>query len=206
MAAPAYSRSADRPDGQGTLLLPALSYTTVTPEQPVFSVRETPSCVKLSALSDGLRRAAERTSHPLGMRRRAAREMTEEHPLDRTPVGPHPLPQADGVRRKNSLMLGCGLTPKPSCTEWKRKLERPVLPVFPEGRLPPASCRTAGYRRPHAPLVRRNNPATGQRSLGTGAALRPGGGSRMRLYGRQSAAEAALPKMREEPWFFVDRQ
>ena len=49
---------------QGTLLLPALSYTTVTPEQPVFSVQETPSCV--GKLSEAFRTASGmlRSVHP----------------------------------------------------------------------------------------------------------------------------------------------
>jgi len=98
--------------GEGTLILPALSYATVTREQPVFDRAATPGCV--GYLPEFFRTQVPgviRSLHPshscclLGKR---AAEMAQDHELDLTPVGPHSpfarLPQVGG----KILMLGCG--------------------------------------------------------------------------------------------------
>lgn len=101
----------------GTLLMPALTYATVTREHPVFDAETTPACT--GALSEVFRQreGTIRSLHPThsvcacGAR---ARELTEAHGEDRTPVGPHSpfalLPQAGG----KILMLGCSLFPNTS--------------------------------------------------------------------------------------------
>ena len=198
---------------QGTLLLPALSYTTVTPEQPVFSVRETPSCV--GKLSEAFRTASGvlRSVHPthsVCAAGRFAREMTEEHPLDRTPVGPHsPFRKLTEYGGK-ILMLGCGLTPTtfmhgveeeanaPYCLSSRKVAYTCVLP---DGR------RITADHTPHwfDGITQRYDRAAqllGEPALRFGRVAE----AECALMDAKALREAALPKMREEPWFFVDRQ
>ena len=99
---------------RGTLLMPALSYATVTAENPHFSVIDTPSCVGTIPEAYRTYPSVTRSIHPThsvcawGAR---AAEITERHGLDRTPVGensPFRLLTACGGK---ILMLGCGLRP-----------------------------------------------------------------------------------------------
>ena len=77
---------------EGTLLVPALSFATVTPEQPVFDVRTTPSCIGAIAEHFRTRPGSLRSVHPshsvcgVGPR---AHELLANHDVDRTPVGPN---------------------------------------------------------------------------------------------------------------------
>ncbi|HEU0292840.1 MAG TPA: AAC(3) family N-acetyltransferase [Anaerolineales bacterium] len=97
---------------EGTLLMPALSYENVTPENPVFDVRHTTSCV--GAIAEAFRRRAgtRRSLHPTHSVC-AVGPLTDEllipHAQDSTPCGPHSpfhrLPQFDG----QILMLACSL-------------------------------------------------------------------------------------------------
>lgn len=101
----------------GTLLMPALSYKSVTRDQPIFDLTATPSCV--GALSEYFRTSGDtlRSMHPThsvcawGV---DAAWFVEEHLQDQTPVGPHSpfskLREADG----QLLFLGCGLRPNTS--------------------------------------------------------------------------------------------
>ncbi|MBN1878142.1 MAG: AAC(3) family N-acetyltransferase [Anaerolineae bacterium] len=102
---------------EGTLLMPALSYERVTPRNPVFDVRRTPSNV--GAIPEYFRRreGTRRSLHPthsvcaVGSR---TRELLADHSQDSTPCGPHSpfrkLREASG----QLLMLGCGLRPNTS--------------------------------------------------------------------------------------------
>jgi len=99
---------------EGTLLVPALSYSTVTRENPVFSLKDTPACI--GALPERFRTAFAqcRSVHPThsvcGWGRDAL-ALTKDHFRDTTPVGRHSpfmrLPERGG----KILMLGCGLRP-----------------------------------------------------------------------------------------------
>lgn len=101
----------------GALLLPALSYETVTPRRPFFDVEHTPSCV--GALTEVFRQRADvlRSVHPThsvcGWGDRAA-SLLEEHGQGETPCGPHSpfykLREAGG----QILFIGCGLRPNTS--------------------------------------------------------------------------------------------
>lgn len=76
----------------GTLLLPALSYSSVGPDQPLFDVRETPACIGLLPETfrkmDGVIRSLHPT-HSVAAKGRLAAELTKDHRLNETPVGPH---------------------------------------------------------------------------------------------------------------------
>jgi len=114
---------------EGTLLMPALSYAAVTPEHPVFDVRNTPSCVGI--IPETFRRTpgVRRSLHPthsvcaLGPR---AEDLLAEHESDTTPCGPgspfHKLPTVRG----QILMLGCGLAPNTSM----HAVEEVVIPPY----------------------------------------------------------------------------
>ena len=114
----------------GTLLMPALSYHGVTPEQPSFDVRLTPSNVGALPEYFRTRPGTLRSVHPThsvcGVGRLAA-ELLERHIEDRTPCGPrspfHLLPEYDG----QILMLGCGLRPNTSMHAVEELVEPPYL-------------------------------------------------------------------------------
>lgn len=96
----------------GTLIVPTLTYSYVSVENPVFDYVNTPSCV--GAISEYVRKLPDaiRSVHPthscaaIGGR---AKEFTCDHYLDNTPVGIHSpfykLQKAGG----KILMLGCGI-------------------------------------------------------------------------------------------------
>ncbi|MCC5935933.1 MAG: AAC(3) family N-acetyltransferase [Lunatimonas sp.] len=113
----------------GTLLMPALSYKTVTQEQPIFDLNATPSCV--GALSEYFRTNGDalRSMHPthsVCAWGADAAWFVEDHLQDRTPVGPHSpfskLREAGGYL----LFLGCGLRPNTSM----HGVEEEVIPPY----------------------------------------------------------------------------
>ena len=88
---------------EGTLVLPALSYESVSREQPHFDVRTTPSCVGYLPEYFRTQIASIRSLHPTHSCSAVGRQadfLCSEHYRDRTPVGPHSpfarLPQVHG--------------------------------------------------------------------------------------------------------------
>lgn len=88
----------------GTLVLPALSYESVTRENPHFDQRQTPSCIGylpeyFRTQVDGVVRSLHPT-HSCCALGKQADFLCSVHHLDRTPVGPHSpfarLPQVNG--------------------------------------------------------------------------------------------------------------
>jgi len=88
----------------GTLILPALSYATVNAEQPIFDRANTPSCIGFlpeffRTQVPGVVRSLHATHSCCALGKRAY-EMTCDHELDDTPVGPHSpfakLPHVNG--------------------------------------------------------------------------------------------------------------
>ena len=76
----------------GTLLLPALTYETVTLEHPFFDIKESEPCVgvlpKTFLKLDGVKRSMHPT-HSVCAWGANAKGMTQEHINDNTPVGPN---------------------------------------------------------------------------------------------------------------------
>jgi aminoglycoside 3-N-acetyltransferase len=113
----------------GTLLLPSLTYETVTRHKPVFDVRATPSCVGAITEYFRTRPGTLRSLHPthsvcgIG---HLAKELTAKQALDSTPCGPNSpfrlLPEIKG----QILMLGCGLRPNTSM----HAIEELVVPPY----------------------------------------------------------------------------
>lgn len=99
---------------EGTLLMPCLSYETVTPDNPVFNVKKTPSCV--GWLTEYFRNMPEsrRSVHPThsvcGIGKKAD-FLLGTHQIDTTPCGENsPFSKLVQIGGK-ILFLGCGLKP-----------------------------------------------------------------------------------------------
>jgi aminoglycoside 3-N-acetyltransferase len=118
----------------GTLLMPALSYETVTPQHPHFDVNKTPSNVGALPEFFRLREGTLRSVHPthsvcaVG---RFASQIIEHHIEDTTPCGVNSpfrlLPNYNG----QILMLGCGLEPNTSMHAIEELVEPPYLYNLP---------------------------------------------------------------------------
>lgn len=96
----------------GTLILPSLSFATVTRDNPVFDIESTPSCVGYLAeyfrtSVTGVVRSLHATHSCCALGKYAV-EITQGHEKDTTPVGENSpftrLPRYNG----KILMLGCG--------------------------------------------------------------------------------------------------
>lgn len=115
---------------EGTLLMPALSYLSVSPNQPVFDVLQTPACVGALPETFRTRAGTLRSLHPThsvsGIGSRAA-ELLTGHEQDATPCGAHSpfsrLPQVGG----QVLFLGCGMNPNTSMHAIEEHVEPPYL-------------------------------------------------------------------------------
>ena len=96
----------------GTLLMPALTFERVTPENPVFDICRTPSNVGIIPETFRLHPGTLRSLHPTHSVCAAgplAAELMEAHPIDTTPCGPHSPFRAIAERGGQILFLGCGL-------------------------------------------------------------------------------------------------
>lgn len=95
---------------EGTLILPAFSYDTVTAENPVFDAEATPSCVGylpeyFRTQVDGVIRSLHAT-HSCCIKGKRAAELASGHERDLTPVGKHsPIAKLPHVGGK-ILILG----------------------------------------------------------------------------------------------------
>jgi aminoglycoside 3-N-acetyltransferase len=96
----------------GTLLMPALTFERVTPENPVFDIRYTPSNVGIIPETFRTRPGTVRSLHPTHSVCAAgplAGELIEAHAADSTPCGPHSPFRAIAEHGGQILFLGCGL-------------------------------------------------------------------------------------------------
>jgi aminoglycoside 3-N-acetyltransferase len=115
---------------QGTLLIPTLSYKFVTHQNPRFDVSTTPSCV--GGLTEyfrsfpGVKRSLHPT-HSVCAFGAVADWFVGEHYLDNTPVGPHSPFRKLRDRGGKILMLGCGLRPDTSFHGIEELSEPPYL-------------------------------------------------------------------------------
>lgn len=115
---------------QGALLMPALSYAHVTPEQPLFDVRHTPSNVGALAEAFRVRPGTRRSLHPThsvcGMGRQVEL-LLDQHGKDATPCGSHSPFRLLAESGGQLLMLGCGLRPNTSMHGIEELVEPPYL-------------------------------------------------------------------------------
>lgn len=198
--------------GTGTLLLPALTYATVTRESPVFSVSDTPSCVgKLSEAfrtMPGVRRSIHPT-HSVCATGHLAAEMLSGHEDDRTPVGPHSPFRRLAECNGKILMLGCGLTPNTFMHGVEEEAGVPYClspdPIAYTCILPDGKRYTAVYT-PHLfdGVTQRYDRAAallGEDALRFGRVAL----ADCALIDAAKLRRAALARMQTEPLYFVDR-
>jgi aminoglycoside 3-N-acetyltransferase len=194
----------------GTLLMPALSYKTVTPEQPVFDVRETPSCVGALTEYFRTREGTMRSLHPthsvcaVGHQ---AKEILADHIKDTTPCGPHSpfskLPACNG----KVLMIGCGLKPNTSMHAIEEKAgvdyvlrESMDYTVIDEERQSHAVKIHMHDFRHHEQRYDRVAKVLAPPSLRTGKILK----AQCHLIDAVMLHEKVLETLKKEPFFFVD--
>jgi aminoglycoside 3-N-acetyltransferase len=96
----------------GTLLMPALTYKTVTKKNPVFNIKETPSCVgwltEYFRTQPGVQRSLHPT-HSVCAFGKNTEYLIGDHQLDNTPCGKYsPFRKLRDVNGK-ILFLGCSL-------------------------------------------------------------------------------------------------
>jgi len=115
---------------EGTLLMPSLTFQTVSRAHPIFDVRSTPSCVGVIPEYFRLRSGTIRSLHPTHSVCAAgplSGELIDNHLWDRTPCGSyspfHKLPNFNG----QILMLGCGLKPNTSMHAIEERVVPPYL-------------------------------------------------------------------------------
>ena len=195
----------------GTLLMPALSYARVTPQQPLFDVRDTPSNVGALPEYFRTRLGTLRSIHPThsvcGVGRLAA-DILGRHGEDRTPCGPRSPFHRLGEYGGQILMLGCGLRPNTSMHAIEELVEPPYL--F-GGTL---TYRLIGWGGVASDAVYRVHGFKGWTQRYDRVAdvlsepeLRRGQLLRAHVHLIQAAAlrSAALRMLQHDPFFFVDR-
>ena len=198
---------------EGTLLLPALTYDNVTSDQPLFQIAETEPCIgllpRVFRTLPGVRRSMHPT-HSCCARGRLADELTSRHHLDATPVGPNsPFRLLADVGGK-ILMVGdindhCTfmhgmeeIAGAPYCLnrtptryileDWDGSRREALLYGHDFSRV--AAQRYGRFEALlSTPTLRRGKICQANCTLVDAAALRI----------------AAIEKMREDPWYFVDR-
>ena len=115
----------------GTLVMPALSFVSVTRNNPVFDLKTTPSCVGFMpeffrTQIDGVKRSMHAT-HSCCAIGKYADELVRDHELDATPVGENSpftkLPRVGG----KILFLGCSTNRNTSMHGVEEVVEPPYL-------------------------------------------------------------------------------
>jgi aminoglycoside 3-N-acetyltransferase len=196
---------------QGTLLMPALSYASVSPQSPVFNVVTTPSCVGVLPEYFRTRPGSIRSVHPthsVSAAGRLAQDLLGEHICSTTPCGPTSpfarLPQING----QILFIGCGLTPNTSM----HAVEELVEPVYLYGDEVDYQVILADGSR-QSMLVRNHNFVGWSQEYERLARhlsspdLRQGSvlSARCHLVEASAMWSAALSALREDPLCFVER-
>jgi len=198
---------------EGTLLVPALSYDIVTPDNPVFDVRTTPSCIGAIPQHFRTRPGSLRSVHPshsvCGVGPRAA-ELLADHELDRSPVGAHsPFRRLRNIGGQ-LMFLGCGMGPNTSMHGIEELAEAPYLfrpaTVTYTLTLHDGSTMTATHRRHgfgvYDTRYTRLEPLLPQPDvLRVGSVLE----ATTHLIEAASMWEIALQEMRRDPYAFVEK-
>ncbi len=196
---------------EGTLLMPALTYETVTSQNPVFDVDATPSCVGALPEYFRTRPGTRRSLHPthsvcaVGS---LAEELLEPHQWDSTPCGPNSpfrrLPDFEG----QILMLGCGLRPNTSMHAIEELVEPPYLFRSPLA----YTLRDENRRVVQKEYIRHDFSGWEQRydrvaDILPAPALQTGNVAAATSYLIKASAlrDAALKTLRKNPLFFVEK-
>ena len=118
---------------RGTLLLPTLSWESVTEDSPHFDVMKTPGCVGI--LPEFMRKSSDcfRSIHPthsIAVWGKDARMIADAHIRDFTPVGPNSPLHETRRRGGKIIMLGCSLETNTSM----HGVEEMVVPPYLYGK------------------------------------------------------------------------
>jgi len=196
---------------ESTLLMPALTFERVTPENPVFDIRNTPSNVGIIPETFRQRPGTLRSLHPTHSVCAAgllAAELVKAHAADSTPCGPHSPFRAVAERGGQILFLGCGLEANTAM----HAVEEIVVPPYLFD--PPVEYRLiladgSERRKIYAP---HNFRGWRQRYDRAAEILRPPDLIRASVAGAVSILldaaalwAAALAALRTDPLFFVER-
>lgn len=196
---------------EGTLLMPALSYASVSARQPVFDVLRTPSCVGALPEAFRVRKGTLRSVHPThsvsGVGLRAA-ELLAGHERDTTPVGGNsPFARLPGVKGQ-VLFLGCGMRPNTSMHGIEEHVEPPYLynsdveyqVILADGSVSTMRVRHHGFRGWEQRYERLEDllPPSG---LCKGRVLE----AECHLVEAAAMWPAALAALRQDPLYFVER-
>jgi aminoglycoside 3-N-acetyltransferase len=195
----------------GTLLMPALTFERVTPDNPVFDIRYTPSNVGIIPETFRLRPGTLRSLHPTHSVCAAgplAADLIEAHAADTTPCGPNSPFRANTERGGQILFLGCGLEANTTMHAVEEVIAPPYLydpPVEYRLILADGSERRKTYA-PH------NFRGWRQRYDRVAAILRPPDLVRATVAGAVSILvdaaalwNAALAALQKDPLYFVER-
>ena len=202
----------------GTLIMPALSYETVTFDQPYFNVKQTPSCIGylpeyFRTNIEGVERSLHAT-HSCCVRGKLAKELIASHEKDETPVGENSpfrkLPDYDG----KILFIGCSsnrntsmhgveeIADPPYWLDRSRRVEYTLEDKFGN------QTRRLSYR--HGFVIE------GKRIEQRYSRIENLLNDNEKKYGKILQADCTLMiaravwregirKMKEDPWYFVDR-
>ena len=200
---------------EGTLLMPALSFENVNKDNPVFDAVNTESCVGILPETFRKMPGVYRSVHPthsVCAYGKHAKEMTEKHYLDTTPVGKNSpftlLKQYSG----KILMLGCGLEPNTlihgveECigTPYVLTKEETVFDiVFPDGKQEKASHIKHHFHDENGKYVHQRY----ERLLQV-VPIRGGMVLNAVAYPLDANIvwQAVADKIKEDCWFFVDKE
>jgi len=196
----------------GTLMLPALSYESVTPKNRTFDVLNTPSCVgvlpEVMRNSDGVFRSVHPT-HSITVWGKDAKEIADAHIKDFTPVGAN-SPLHELRRRKGKIvMLGCGLEPNTSM----HGVEEMTAPEYLYGRNYDYELILSGGSRLKTNVLSHNFKGVVQRydkiinvldkcDYSYGDVLN----AECYVLDAEAVWEKALVKLRKSPLFFIDKK
>lgn len=195
---------------EGTLLMPALSYETVTLEKPVFNILSTPSCVGIIPEFFRLRQGTKRSMHPthsvsaLGPLSDA---LLSPHIQDSTPCGLNSPFNRLANFKGQILMLGCGLRPNTCMHAIEEIAQVPYLfnpPVF-YTLFDAHGQKTEKAYKPHnfTNILQRYDRVDSildDPDLRTGEVLN----AKIHLIEADALRKAALNCLHINPWFFVD--
>ena len=199
---------------QGTVLFPTLTFSPCYSTSK-FSASETPSCV--GKISETFRNRQEviRSFHPthsVCAYGKHALELTKDHPLDDTPVGPNSpyrkLMDYDG----KILMLGCGLGPNTfmhgveevASAHYCLRDHQTYEMIDEQGNVYVKGIRRHNFNRPEGHLVQRYDRAIQVLDKGVDYFEGQVHGATAYLINAKTLCVKAVEKMKTHPYFFID--
>ncbi|MEK7476806.1 MAG: AAC(3) family N-acetyltransferase [Candidatus Coatesbacteria bacterium] len=196
-----------------TLLLPALSYSFVTPQDPVFDVRVTKSCVGAIPEHFRTRTGTLRSVHPthsVAATGPRAQALLGDHLEDTTPVGPHSAFRKMRDLGGQLLFLGCGMEPNTSMHGVEELVEPPYLYdpaidyrlTLADGTTIAKRYRPHGFANVHQRYDRMEELLEPKGLLKAGPVL----AAKAHLVDAGPVWELGEAALRLNPWAFVDRK